>query len=49
MIYIVAIILLMLLINAEIYFTRGKVYFPIQQAIGLLFFLIVLVLELFNG
>jgi hypothetical protein len=49
MIYIIAIILAMLIINAEIYFTRGKIYFPIQQAIGLLFFIIVAVIEYIQG
>jgi hypothetical protein len=49
MIYIIAIIVGIIAVNALFYAIKGVIYFPIQQAIGLLFFLIVLVLELVNG
>jgi hypothetical protein len=49
MIYIIAIIVGIIAANVIGYATTGHINYPAQQAIGLLFFLIVLIIELIKG
>jgi hypothetical protein len=49
MIYIIAIIVGIIVFNLVMFLTIKKIYWPIQQAIGLLFFIIVAVIEYIQG